>query len=650
MAEDPEWVTSTQQAFAGFLKRPKMSSKLLKKPPFRFLHDIVTNTMKVTGFPEGLFDVDQFDAKAMNKDQKIAFLERLVEGVELAAQQKLTVRAGKIVAGLEPEHTNAMLSVLAETALLVKSGKLDARDVAQKYHAGQRFDPEAAPAPKQQQAKPEPKKPEPKPAKPTPVADDESGEFWEVTQRKLAGLITKPKLKDNLLKRPPFRFIHDIVTNVSRAPGGFLAEGVFQGDELNAKTKDSSTKLSYLDKLIRAVEIAANAKLQVTPKKIAAGMEAEETNKMLQIMADFVRSGSFDMDVVRAKLSQPAEVEEAGERAPSPPARDVRAETEAREQALRAKEHDKQQEQERRAREDKQDKRRKEQQKREEAERRALEQAQEQEAQQQQQQKQKQQMPGRGQPVMAVPGLDLSPLDDQERDTQQQPQSAKPAMLARPMTARGAPPKIRSKVVEKEDKNVRPDSGKEEVHRMILGDGALDEDEDDAPIEDEETALPGFEQNDNGGDDDDDDEPKGKLRREMDEAMGVKKAHKFGRIGGQTKKSSFSDDQVKELREVIQRVCKSTNPLGKCVDFVFEDLDQMNAELGKWKVQWNRQQECMKEERQITQEVLAPLQQRLKDMDAQIAQQVKLVNEKKATLLRNEQTIEKALSNRISVR
>lgn len=40
---DPQIIKETQTSLGKYVKRPPLSEKLLKKPPFRFLHDIITS-------------------------------------------------------------------------------------------------------------------------------------------------------------------------------------------------------------------------------------------------------------------------------------------------------------------------------------------------------------------------------------------------------------------------------------------------------------------------------------------------------------------------------------------------------------------------------------------------------------------------------
>lgn len=93
--------------------KPKMTQKLLMKPPFRYLHDIFLATMQATGFGAGLFDDAEMDSKANHeKDIKLNILAKMIALTEMVVGEKIDVKPAKIVAGLEPERTNYFLQRL----------------------------------------------------------------------------------------------------------------------------------------------------------------------------------------------------------------------------------------------------------------------------------------------------------------------------------------------------------------------------------------------------------------------------------------------------------------------------------------------------------------------------------------------------------
>ena len=53
---DSKIVKKTQDTLGKAIKKPPLTEKLLSKPPFRFLHDIITEVIKNTGVLKGLYD------------------------------------------------------------------------------------------------------------------------------------------------------------------------------------------------------------------------------------------------------------------------------------------------------------------------------------------------------------------------------------------------------------------------------------------------------------------------------------------------------------------------------------------------------------------------------------------------------------------
>ena len=69
------------------------SEKNLSRPPFRFIHDIVTQLIKKTGFFKDLFPSEMLDSKNVTeKDQKVKFLQAIIACTTLVYGKEITVK------------------------------------------------------------------------------------------------------------------------------------------------------------------------------------------------------------------------------------------------------------------------------------------------------------------------------------------------------------------------------------------------------------------------------------------------------------------------------------------------------------------------------------------------------------------------------
>ncbi|THD21947.1 TRAF3-interacting protein 1 [Fasciola hepatica] len=113
---DPRIIKRTQDTLGKIIRKPTLTDKLLSRPPFRFLHDIFTAFIRATGLMKGLFTPEELIAdNVKEKDSKLAFLQKVVDYLSIAHDTVIPVRTMSIIAGKEPEKTNELLYLLAET-------------------------------------------------------------------------------------------------------------------------------------------------------------------------------------------------------------------------------------------------------------------------------------------------------------------------------------------------------------------------------------------------------------------------------------------------------------------------------------------------------------------------------------------------------
>ncbi len=57
-----ECVAASQRVLAQVIQRTPLTGKLLSRPPFRYIHDLISEIIEATGFAAGLFDASECDS------------------------------------------------------------------------------------------------------------------------------------------------------------------------------------------------------------------------------------------------------------------------------------------------------------------------------------------------------------------------------------------------------------------------------------------------------------------------------------------------------------------------------------------------------------------------------------------------------------
>jgi len=131
--------------------------------------------------------------------------------------------------------------------------------------------------------------------------------FYVATKNLYATLLEfkKPRLTETLLSRPPFLFIFDIVVELNRITG-FCQQTFKPEDWDREKCRIKEFKIEFLRKLIGIVKSNRdnNRILQVNPMKIAAGLECELTNILLQEMF-YAATKDYNFDAVSPTKPEP---------------------------------------------------------------------------------------------------------------------------------------------------------------------------------------------------------------------------------------------------------------------------------------------------------------------------------------------------------
>ncbi|XP_031970727.1 TRAF3-interacting protein 1 isoform X3 [Corvus moneduloides] len=134
----------TRETLGQVIRKPPLTDALLNKPPFRYLHDLISEVIRVTGFLKGLYT--DFELKSDNvkdKDSKINFLQKAIDAVVMVTGEPLSVKPARVVAGHEPEKTNEFLQAIGKCCL----NKLSSDAAVKRVLAGEKADAKGKPPP-----------------------------------------------------------------------------------------------------------------------------------------------------------------------------------------------------------------------------------------------------------------------------------------------------------------------------------------------------------------------------------------------------------------------------------------------------------------------------------------------------------------------
>ena len=664
-----DYTAATIAALQPLIKKPTLKPALLQKPPFRFLHDIITNLQSSSAAfpPAQLFPADQLSSENVKeKEQKVAFLARVVEAVEAVNGGKVDVSTAKIIAGLEPEKTNVLLQQLAAAAQKGLSeeeivSKVNGTGTVRRDSKGAEAKPApkaaapAKPAAAAAAASPQPAaSPEQSPQPTTrpkagstsssstsaaastaptarrssraaialPPAPDTPEDFTQTTQRLLGALITRPTLKPNLLQKPPFRFLHDIVTSLVQSAANYPAD-YFSSEESDSAQLDSSDKkMAWLKKLIDVVEATTGEDLSgVQTKKIVAGLEADKTNLLLQALARAAASGVTAKDAVEKKAPAAAGKPKEAESKPAEPAAAKPASKATPVKATAA-------------------------------------------------------AAAAGPTSPQVPKLALKSVDEPP------PAIAAPTLpgvdpetvgrLERPMTARQGPPKPKAAAVVEEKAEAREEKEADtkadtkattaanskaaaaaaDKRKGLIVEGEQVEDDDEiaeeAPTDTQQTeqSIKQFEEEKL------DASEQGGLMRKILQSTTDATAADASNGGAPTLSTltpaSSADDRTSALRQQLQRLCQSITPLGRVMECVVDDMDEMAREMSRWRKQREEYEGSVEDERRASVRVLEPLQAQLEDCERRLVEWEKKVMVQKSVLWRNENNIKKLMQQKVA--
>ncbi|XP_046740555.1 TRAF3-interacting protein 1 isoform X3 [Diprion similis] len=638
MTEDvkPEVIKKTQETLGKYFKKPPLTEKLLKKPPFRFLHDIVSSVIRETGFLDGLFTEDELNSENIkDKDTKLAYLTKLIDVVKLITGNNLMVRPSKVIAGHEPTRTNELLQAIGK-ALDKKISSAEAIEHYKNTNGRSK-----GPVKSKLATKDESKKPVSRQSSQSRKLVEKEKEKPPIDQKKKSTSTSKAAPKDIKTraedKREKLR--EQEKENKAKNKGGDKKEKIVEipSAESKEEKRPSSVRRQRRSASVQPKEDPASPKTLDSPKTKPALSDSTNspTHKRTESL---LRSANSPIDT-QIKLQQGNNQTELPiDRISEPETKqsaETKGKTSANDDGSRRSSHS-----------DGRTKRSAE--------------------------KNSASLDGESKPKSSagykvlhhqslqvpqtIPQIQQCQSNKVPETTVIRPKTSLRPPSARPMSARPAAPRLRSKTEFILNEDITTPMGT--VNVIVENFDTKEEDDVDNMVV-METGGSGDSLNIDGlaRTESQLSEEHGHLvaqiletQRELINTDNVDVMPKKVEIeweAGSRRDRETTIKEVDKLRGSIQTLTRATNPLGKLLDYLQEDVEMMQRELHEWRSQYNQLSEQLHQEQISTEEFIEPMKGTLKDIEGNIKVQLDKIRQVKAGIMKNDQKIQRLLNGHL---
>ncbi|XP_068400223.1 TRAF3-interacting protein 1 isoform X5 [Eschrichtius robustus] len=638
-------VKRTQEALGKVIRRPPLTEKLLNKPPFRYLHDIITEVIRTTGFMKGLYtDTEMKSDNVKDKDAKISFLQKAIDVVVMVSGEPLLAKPARIVAGHEPERTNELLQRIGKCCL----NKLSSDDAVKRVSAGEKAETKGRSSLTSKPQELDNKNVREEASRvPKDKADRRNSEINE--RNTSGGRKQKEELKEENKPREKERDKEKAKENDRDRHKDPERDKYHEGERERAKNRARPER-----------DRAKDAEREREPKN--EGGKEKEKRKERERERDRdrgrdrqrVRNGQHGGDPDREKSHERDKPEkkssssgEMSKKSSDGSFKDSKAETET-EISTRASRSVMTKTSKRRSKnsvEGRRDSRTSENSLSPEKERNSSNSK----AEKEHTGKQLGDSPSDAEGDVGPSGQEKCEVPENSELPGELPAAVR--RIPRPGSARPAPPRVRRQESAEVLTSDRTGSGKTISNVIVESQNSDNEDDDQFVVEAAPQLSEVSELEMVQAVELEDEKHGGLVKKILETKKDYEKLQQSPKPGEKEKLLVFESawkkekdivsKEIEKLRGSIQSLCRSALPLGKIMDYLQEDVDAMQKELQLWRSESRQHAEALQAERSITDCAVEPLKAELAELEQLVRDQQDKICAVKASILKNEEKIQK---------